>query len=940
MMNHIKNDAKQAAVHIPATPTLALNGQQILYLSTEGEILEISQKQAAQIYMTQTPIVCHAPALQAKLGVAPHPCFDVLELFAFTHPTSFIIPTLSGLGSFYNKSFETSDDSLLFLQDVIVLLLKSLRSEKNKQHNSKTGIDDIISMMPNWIWSSFVANAINLDQDSFTSRKGFKVWKELTEWSEHAPEPPTGHLPISEEEAEENLNSLLTHMKSTPREAQRLYTKKASKAFHPREKQGKPNIVMAEAGTGTGKTLGYIAPAQSWAKKNEGQVWLSTYTKNLQKQINKELDKAYPDKVEKRRKTVIRKGRENYLCLLNFEELAKRASLPTSSIQAQLMAGILARWIQKTDNGDLKGGDLSGWIHDLFDYGRLNALSDQRGECIHAACPHFDKCFIEKNIRQSRHAEIVVANHALVMIQNALAGEFMDDLRYFPTRYVFDEAHHLFHAADNAFASHLSGRETYELRRWILGQEQNSHSYRSSRSRGLQARMDEFVKDDRKAYDYCQSIIFSARDLPAHSWLSRLHSGQANGATEEFLAQVKAHVEALQENQNNFYAIEAEKTHLPNKLLHSAKKLSMHLTSMLQASYKLYSHLEKRLNEESDTLEPSEKQKMEALSKSLKKRLINSLESWISMLGLIEKETPDDFLDWFVIERIDGHDFDYGFYRHWIDPMKPFIKSLENQSHGLVFTSATLTDSYHLDTLESQDILNAVEQQKKAENTIGLPYFHEKVDPAWLSLPSPFNYAEQARIFIINDLDTNNIDRVSDCYRALFDASNGGALGLFTSVQKLKAVYTRLISKIHNKERPLYAQHIDGMDISTLIDIFKEEKNSCLLGTDATRDGVDIPGESLRMLVFDKVPWPRPHMLHKARRSHFGAKEYDDRLTKMKLKQAFGRLIRTSQDKGVFVMLESRLPSRMLDAFPSDCPLKRCSLKEAIHDIQLFLEQK
>jgi ATP-dependent DNA helicase DinG len=76
---------------------------------------------------------------------------------------------------------------------------------------------------------------------------------------------------------------------------------------------GEPNFVLAEAGTGVGKTLGYIAPAGLWAEKNGGAVWISTYTRNLQHQIDGELDRLYPDPVVKALKAVVRKGRENYL---------------------------------------------------------------------------------------------------------------------------------------------------------------------------------------------------------------------------------------------------------------------------------------------------------------------------------------------------------------------------------------------------------------------------------------------------------------------------------------------------------------------------------------------------------------------------------------------------------------------------------------------------
>jgi ATP-dependent DNA helicase DinG len=103
------------------------------------------------------------------------------------------------------------------------------------------------------------------------------------------------------------------------------------------------------------------------------------------------------------------------------------------------------------------------------------------------------------------------------------------------------------------------------------------------------------------------------------------------------------------------------------------------------------------------------------------------------------------------------------------------------------------------------------------------------------------------------------------------------------------------------------------------------------------RDGVDVPGESLRLIVFDRVPWPRPNILHRHRRVHFGGKAYDDMLTRAKLKQAYGRLVRRADDKGVFVMLDKAMPSRLLGSFPKGVQVKRISLKEAIIHTRTFL---
>ena len=113
----------------------------------------------------------------------------------------------------------------------------------------------------------------------------------------------------------------------------RAYSDAATYAFGPREQAGAPRVALVEAGTGTGKTLGYLAPASLWAEKNGPGLWISTYTRNLQRQIVQEIAHLWPDPVERAEKAVVRKGRENYLCLLNFEEAAKRTALAPGPAQ-------------------------------------------------------------------------------------------------------------------------------------------------------------------------------------------------------------------------------------------------------------------------------------------------------------------------------------------------------------------------------------------------------------------------------------------------------------------------------------------------------------------------------------------------------------------------------------------------------------------------------
>ena len=128
-----------------------------------------------------------------------------------------------------------------------------------------------------------------------------------------------------------------------------------------------------------------------------------------------------------------------------------------------------------------------------------------------------------------------------------------------------------------------------------------------------------------------------------------------------------------------------------------------------------------------------------------------------------------------------------------------------------------------------------------------------------------------------------------------------------------------------------------AMSALSLVDIFRDDPRASLLGTDALRDGVDVPGESLRLVVMERVPWPRPTVLHAARRMAGGGSAYDDRVVRARLAQAFGRLIRRQGDKGLFVILSAAMPSRLLKAFPAGVPIRRVPLDVAIERVRGFL---
>ena len=214
---------------------------------------------------------------------------------------------------------------------------------------------------------------------------------------------------------------------------------------------------------------------------------------------------------------------------------------------------------------------------------------------------------------------------------------------------------------------------------------------------------------------------------------------------------------------------------------------------------------------------------------------------------------------------------------------------------------------------------------------------HLALPPLRAAVSSPFDYVACTRVLVVSDVRKDDMDQVAAAYRELFKAAGGGGLGLFTAVSRLKAVWSRIAGPLDEAGIDLLAQHVDGMDTSTIVDIFRAEEDACLLGTDAVRDGVDVPGRSLRLIVFDRVPWPRPDILHKVRRAAFGGKGYDDMITRLRLKQAFGRLVRREGDVGVFVLLDPLMPSRLAGAFPPGVVPQKVGLAEAVRITQDFV---
>jgi ATP-dependent DNA helicase DinG len=923
-------------------PALAVAPGPIAALADDHGAATLKPGAARQAFTHGPVLVAHAALTARRLGLQPparsRDLLDVLELFAFTRPAAFCAPSPTGLAIALGQSEpKTPQAKAMALRSAASALLADLALEPRPSREEALAVAETLAR-GGWAWGPLVVAALRSAPVGKAWRSsGLDVWTRLKEWEDEAPAGEAGSKPIDPEGARDRLKELLARSGlDEARPAQSEFASEVAFAFQPREREGQPRLMLAEAGTGVGKTLGYLAPASLWAEANGPAVWISTYTRALQRQIERQSHALYPDAEVRARKAVVRKGRENYLCLLNLQDYVQSASLGAGDL---IGAALVSRWVRATRDGDMTGGDFPAWLPSLFAIGGPaqagpGNLIDRRGECVHAGCTHYRTCFVEKAIRASRRADIVIANHALVLTQaafdgaRAARGQGGDIETAALKRVVFDEGHHLFDAADSAFSACLSGQEAAELRRWIRGPEGRR------RGRGLEQRLGDLLADHETAYQALTDAMRAAAQLPGEGWSGRIAPppdpdgedtrAQPIGPVETFLSAVLVQLRARADPKSE--GMECAARPAVDEVREAAVGAARALAAVEAPLLTLTRALQDLLDDEADELPTGERARIEGALRGLDRRARMQLPAWRSMLATLQDETDDPlYVDWFEAVNAFGRVADAAFRRHWVDPTEPLEAVVLRPAHGVLVTSATLADMAH-------DMPFAM-----AEMRSGAARLADM--PKTLRLASPFDYARNARAIVVTDVGKDDPRQVAAAMRELFTASGGGALGLFTAIRRLRTVYDRIAGPLAERGLPLYAQHVDPLEIGALVDIFRAEEDACLLGTDAVRDGVDVPGRSLRLLVFDRMPWPRPDLLHKARREAFGGRGYDDALARARIAQAFGRLIRRADDRGVFVMLDAAAPTRLFSSLPDGVELQRMGLVDAIEFVGDFLSR-
>ncbi|MFL1781290.1 ATP-dependent DNA helicase [Candidatus Hepatincolaceae symbiont of Richtersius coronifer] len=721
-------------------------------------------------------------------------------------------------------------------------------------------------------------------------------------------------------------------------------------------------LLFAEAGTGIGKTLGYLAPTLAFIDKNPTQqVLISTYSKTLQKQIFKELQHAFTDVEEFENKVTVIKGSNNYTCLLNYESLLQN---PELFINSKIFLGVIARWLKITNEGDLVGGNLSPLAFELFQPQLFNFVINKKEECIYNKCKHFKNCFVMKAKYRVKHSNIVVSNHSFSLLNNCM------NIKYC----IFDEAHHIFNTADEIFSLELSTKSIAQLRIWLAGSSTKTAQARTNLN-GIKARLNNLINnktiiEEEIALNFLieglvDGVILASSILPDAYSLERITNSLPKSEIEYFLHQVYLYVLQKNDDINQYYNQESEiKNDLTEEFQQTIGKLELAFTRLLSVSAKLFNNLNKKLF----FLEDEDKRSLEEFIKVFEKLCLNNISSYIGMLKEISYKNPQ-FIYRFVIEKEENRITNIAYVKNYLNPAMPFAQETLNILRGCVFTSATLNDmSYQgnkeglnkilgkeakklsfvaplppasgvvVQGINKQDDPNLSNFSQRLFQRFGLDYL-SNFQAYQITLKSPFDYKNNSQIVVLNSMTAPNIANLSYTLLSLFEASKGGGLAIFTAITRLRQVFHNINKQLSEQNITLIAQHINQQKLVNLIDMFKEDINSCLLGTDSARDGIDIPGKALRLVIFEKVPWPKPEILLKHRVKFMG-KQYIDEIVRLKLRQAYGRLIRSEDDFGIFVVLDKATPSEILKAFPAEVAINKINLSSSISLIKDFFSQK
>jgi len=644
-------------------------------------------------------------------------------------------------------------------------------------------------------------------------------------------------------------------------------------------------VVLLEAGTGVGKSFAYLVPALAWSRANRERTVVSTNTINLQEQlVGKDLPMLARalEEGDYRPTYALLKGWRNYLCLSRLELAQGSQQSLLEPERAQELDGLVG-WAARTSDGTL--GDLPvAPSPEVWD--EVSAESDL---CTRLRCPHFERCFLFRARRRAAEADVVVVNHHLFCADLAVrqASDNWEEAAVLPPyqRLILDEAHHL----EDVAAAHLGVQVSSRAVRRLLGR---------------------FDRGGRGLVQALAAELLTGGDLLARASLDVLQLQLVPA-----IADTRRTADAL------FARLFLLLADVPGGVLRVDEAFAedpvweQGLTAELGGTLTAFRRLRDAVEIIADRLGAAETSERRTQLVQEIRGVLRRLERIADGLSQTLHPIPGPpVVRW--IERTDARAQQVALHAVPLDLAPILRETIFDRQRTVVLTSATLAAGGEFTFLERRTGLA----------TPPSPVTVREV------LPSPFDFGAQCLFGIPTDIPDVRDDElghdqaVAQVVEDLAAASDGGMFVLFTSHAALRRLASALRGGGLASRWPLMVQGEAPRD--QLLRRFRESGRAILLGTDSFWEGVDVPGRALRALVLGKLPFKVPSEPLTAARLERLAEQGEDGFwsyllphAALKLKQGFGRLIRSRQDVGVVVLLDRRVVTKrygpaILDSLP------------------------
>jgi ATP-dependent DNA helicase DinG len=637
-------------------------------------------------------------------------------------------------------------------------------------------------------------------------------------------------------------------------------------------------IALIEAGTGTGKSLAYLLPAALWAKRNKERIVVSTNTINLQEQLTTKDLPFLRESAALDIKAILVKGRGNYLCLRKLNSIQAEPSLFPDGAEDEISA--IMAWSAVTRDGCRN--DLA-FVPKDETWEEVCCEADQ---CVRIKCRFYGRCFFYRARREAATADILITNHALLVTDIALRQETgYNSTAILPpfTRLIVDEGHHL----EDVATSHLSSQLSRHGLLKQLSRLQNPRKAGKGLLPTLSAQLSREIPESLDELYISLSAILETKLIPERATISETVNAAMDGLAL-----------ALFSKQNISGASREVKLRLTKDLRSSnfwgntKENLSRLARELFEYSTSIGNFLK-----ESNRLPEGIREKLAGSLtdlKGFKSRMEGESRTLLHFIADDEEECR-----WFEARK-GAKGTLVRLCSAPLDVSHTIKSSILDRLKTVILTSATLTVGGSFAYLKNRTGIGLVESERLIE----------------LLLASPFDYQRQAFVGIPSDLPpptSFTFERTLGPFllRAL-GISRGRAFVLFTSHEAMKRMFAEL-------DEPLQSMGLSPMcqgntSRHQLIARFRKADKPVLFGTDSFWEGVDVKGDALQLVVIARLPFRVPtDPVIEARTEHIAATggdpfmDYTVPEAVIKFKQGFGRLIRSRNDRGGVLILDSRV---------------------------------